>query len=302
MTTMRSDECNEIATALAKAQGAMKNAEMNKTNPHYRSRYADLASVIDAVRTPLASNGIGYTQTMVLDPRSGLLLVTTLMHTSGQWIATEYPLPQNAKPQEFGSVLTYARRYSLSCITGNASDEDDDANAGNAAARKPIPVAVDTMRPIGEAAAKVVENLNPQRSYAPGVDPKDVEFDWITFGQKIISVVKANGEGELHDDPMFARMEAEAPKVYKRMMAAIEKLRPKPAQPSRLPHPKDDPELYLKWLKETVAEIQTAQGLATFRNDQKSALKDAFPSDATAAMEVINARMEALSAREAEAQ
>jgi len=162
-------------------------------------------------------------------------------------------------------------------------------------------MAEDTMKPIGQAAAAVVAKLetvphDPVTGEVT-VSPKDVEFDWIKYGQTIIERVKENPA--IADDlPTFTRMEAEAPKVYKRMMAAIAKLRPKPieaeakeAPPQGQPLPKDDPELYLKWLKETVGCNNTTSGLGTFRAGQEPLLKDAFPSDAERAMEIINARM-----------
>jgi hypothetical protein len=122
---------NELAAALAKAQGSMENATMNRVNPHFKSKYADLASVLDAVRKPLSENGLAVVQAI----HDGNLK-TILMHTSGQWVESLYPLPAAARPQEMGSALTYARRYSLSAITGIAADEDDDANAAESSKQR----------------------------------------------------------------------------------------------------------------------------------------------------------------------
>lgn len=124
---MRSENIGDLTTALAKAQGAMTAAVFNRTNPHFKSKYADLASVIDAVREPLSANGLAYTHAIEIRP-GGLVLLTTLHHKD-QWVSCEYPLPTGAKPQEFGSALTYAKRYSLSMLCGIAADDDDDANA-----------------------------------------------------------------------------------------------------------------------------------------------------------------------------
>jgi hypothetical protein len=122
---MQSENTADLSAALAKAQAAMQAAKFDKTNPHFKNKYASLAAVIDAVRKPLADNGLCYTQTTEIR-EGGLVLVTTLRH-GGQWVASEYPLPTAAKPQELGSALTYARRYSLSAIACIAADEDDDA-------------------------------------------------------------------------------------------------------------------------------------------------------------------------------
>src|SRR5688572_27504037 len=83
MTT--SESINEIATALAKAQGEMSGAVKDAANPFFKSKYADLASVWDACRTPLATNGLAVVQSPeVVDGR--VSLETLLLHTSGQWI------------------------------------------------------------------------------------------------------------------------------------------------------------------------------------------------------------------------
>ena len=123
---MQSEQINELTAALAKAQGAMKNATLNRINPHFKSRYADLASVLDAIRGPLANNGLAITQ--VTEIRDGAFVLRTMLnHVSGQWVASDYPLPSGAKPQEMGSALTYARRYSLSALISISADDDDDA-------------------------------------------------------------------------------------------------------------------------------------------------------------------------------
>jgi hypothetical protein len=112
----------------------MENAVMNRTNPHFKSRYADLGSILDAVRPALSANGLSVTQPIQITEH-GLVLATILMHRSGQYIRAEYPLPSTPNQQQMGSALTYARRYSLAAIVSNAFDEDDDGNdavhAGN---------------------------------------------------------------------------------------------------------------------------------------------------------------------------
>lgn len=125
---MQSEQINELAGALAKAQGTMANATMNKTNPHFKSKYADLASVLDAIRGPLSANGLSVVQIKEITER-GLVLKTMLMHSSGQFITSEYPLPATQRPHEMGSALTYARRYSIAALICNSADEDDDGNA-----------------------------------------------------------------------------------------------------------------------------------------------------------------------------
>jgi len=130
-----SDSIKEIATALAKAQAVMAGARKDATNPHFRSKYADLASVWEACRTPLATNGISVIQMTEPSEKDEIIVDTRLMHTSGEWIEGRLTLPvSKADAQGYGSALTYARRYGLSAAVGIAP-EDDDGNA--AAAAKP---------------------------------------------------------------------------------------------------------------------------------------------------------------------
>jgi hypothetical protein len=131
-----SEQLNEIAGALAKAQAAMKNAPLNKVNPHFKSKYADLAGIRDAVTPSLSANGIAVVQGI-----DGSTVLTRLMHSSGQWVESECAIPPLQDMQKMGGAITYARRYSLSAICGIAADEDDD---GNSVAHAPVsrPVAV----------------------------------------------------------------------------------------------------------------------------------------------------------------
>lgn len=124
-----SDQVNELYTALSKAQAEMDHATKDSTNPHFKSKYADLASVLDACASALSKHGLIKTQTLFYEDERQYL-VTRIGHTSGQWIQSVAYLPQCARPQEFGSLLTYLRRYSLSAICGIAQ-EDDDANEAN---------------------------------------------------------------------------------------------------------------------------------------------------------------------------
>lgn len=124
----RSEQINELAAALAKAQGQMRPASKNTVNPHFRNRYADLASVVDALREPLSANGLSYTQ-LVGHAEGSVLVETVLMHSSGQWLSSELALrPAKADAQGVASAITYGRRYSLQAIAGLASDDDDDGN------------------------------------------------------------------------------------------------------------------------------------------------------------------------------
>lgn len=143
-----SDTINELATALAKAQAEMKNAKLNKVNPHFKSRYADLAEIRDTVTPALTKNGIAVAHGLSPADGGGIVVTTRLIHSSGQWIESGFPIAYD-KPQTMGSAITYGRRYNLSAITNIAADDDDDANAANdkpAAAPANIPINAEQFR------------------------------------------------------------------------------------------------------------------------------------------------------------
>lgn len=128
-----SEQLNELAAALAKAQGVIRGAAKDTVNPHFKSRYADLAAVWEACREALSANGLAVIQTPQMTGEN-IVLVTKLVHASGQWVEARYPVwPVQNTPQGYGSALTYARRYSLAAMVGVApADEDDDGNAASA--------------------------------------------------------------------------------------------------------------------------------------------------------------------------
>lgn len=130
-------EPSKLAEALAKAQLKIQPPKKNrdvdfldKNGRRVKYSYADLADLIEAVK-PLHDNGISYFHQMEISEHHGIILKTTIRHSSGEELSTYYPLPDPTamKPQEFGSSLTYGRRYSLSLLVGVASEEDDDGAA-----------------------------------------------------------------------------------------------------------------------------------------------------------------------------
>lgn len=132
----KSDSISNLAAALAKAQPKIEGATKDKTNPHFKSKYADLGSVAEAIAAPLAANGLSYVQTSH-DRESAAAIETIILHTSGEWLGcgvVSVPVSKG-DAQGFGSALTYARRYSLSAAFG-VVPEDDDGNAASKA--KPV--------------------------------------------------------------------------------------------------------------------------------------------------------------------
>lgn len=129
-------ETSKIAAAFVKAQKEFEPASKDKTNPHFRSKYADLAVCVEAVRDALNNNGIALMQP-THDCEGGVKVETLFIHESGQTLSGGHLFVPAAKhdAQGYGSALTYARRYSLLAACGIAP-EDDDGNAATASAPK----------------------------------------------------------------------------------------------------------------------------------------------------------------------
>lgn len=135
-----SPQLDQIATALAKAQGLTKHPRKTKvakfalkSGEKYQYNYADLVDVLDAMKEPFAQNGLSIIQMPYVDrsnPQGTCIgIVTRIMHASGQWIEGSLAMPvTDAKPQSIGSAITYGRRYMLAPLAGIAADEDDDGN------------------------------------------------------------------------------------------------------------------------------------------------------------------------------
>lgn len=124
----RSEEIHELAAALSKAQGEFKIAGLTKENPFFKSKYADLAEIITSSRAALSKNGLCVVQPPVLNEDGANILVTTLLHSSGQWMSSKMRIiPPKADVQSLGSYMTYLRRYAYASLVGVvASDGDDD--------------------------------------------------------------------------------------------------------------------------------------------------------------------------------
>ncbi len=121
-----------IAAALAAAQGEIHNAPKDTANPHFKSHYADLASVRDAVTPALSKNKIAVSQQVLTRADGTVGVRTLLLHASGEYLGSRaWCRPAQPGPQPLGSVITYLRRYMLAAAVGVAQ-EDDDGNVGQA--------------------------------------------------------------------------------------------------------------------------------------------------------------------------
>ena len=125
-----SDSIKQIAEALVSAQKEIKFAVKDSTNPHFKSKYANINSVIDAVKSPLNNNNIAILQSLSPSDDGKLHLTTRLIHSSGEWIEDTAVCPlQKQDCQGLGSAVSYIRRYSLSAFLSLYSDTDDDGQS-----------------------------------------------------------------------------------------------------------------------------------------------------------------------------
>jgi hypothetical protein len=212
----QSDDIKELATALAKAQGQFEHAKKDSDNPFFRTKYADLAAVYNASRAKLAENGLAVTQVTEFSP-DGITLVTTLLHSSGQWMRSWYPV-RPAKPndpQALGSTITYARRYAYCAMIGVAAEGEDDD--GNAASERTLPHDSDR-QPVQEEQSRLESYNAAKAKYA--IEPKvmiDGSRDYDVFATELEQAIfKA---GSMNEVSMYKKANAKT-------LNAMEKDRP----------------------------------------------------------------------------
>jgi len=191
---MRTSEAiDKIAESLAKAQGVMTNPEKNKTvkvrtrsGDSYGFAYADLAAVIDAIKKPLSDNGIAFAQALSQDENGKFRLVTTFLHSSGQFISSTTPLLIGGDGnQDFGSSLTFMKRYALAALAGIAPDSDDDANTadGNEAKIEDVPAKKSPIKPIEAPVWKPPTNVPVSKNAAS-------LMDWVGWGTTFSQAIR----------------------------------------------------------------------------------------------------------------
>jgi hypothetical protein len=167
-----SESVKEIAAALNKAQGEMEGAKKDSENGHFKSKYADLASVWDAVRGPFSKHGLSVVQSpRLVMSQDGPVLVeleTMVLHTSGEWMRDVLSVPVS-KPDAHGvgSAITYGRRFSLSAFAGVAP-EDDDANSAAGVGISDAPRSTSLPNGAGEVARVRVLGVLPKPTTTGG--------------------------------------------------------------------------------------------------------------------------------------
>ena len=172
---------DNLINALVKAYSEITSAEFDKVNPHFKSKYASLESVIKAVKPSLVKNGILYRQVSKYTENG--ICIETIFHGHGAELPTgEIFLPVDKRTaQGFGSALTYARRYSLSLACGIGSEEDDDGNqAEKEVGKKSVPKKTP------------VKKAEPVKEEAPVEKEQEKNSDWSeVFVEGFVGIMKA---------------------------------------------------------------------------------------------------------------
>ncbi len=136
----QSPNINELATALALAQGQYDQVSVNRTNPYFQTKYADLDTIMQSVRKTLAKNNLSFIQQIRINAEGMTILHTRLMHGSGQWIESRCRIvPSKNDDQTYGSTLTYQKRHAAMTLLGVTYSEDrldDDAEISMIGSRK----------------------------------------------------------------------------------------------------------------------------------------------------------------------
>lgn len=191
---MMTDKIDQLSAALVAAQAEMPKVRKEADNPFFKSKYADLASIVSTASPILAKHGLAVSQFVAHDEDRNTMM-TYLLHSSGQHIAHEMllMLPKD-DPQGQGSAITYARRYAYQAVIGMVTDEDDD---GNKASRPKAPRKAQavTQEEDGPVSAENAEALRERCA---------------TLGLEVVEVVKLGTSGRTTDPGQVLRSEVRA--------------------------------------------------------------------------------------------
>lgn len=193
-----SEQLDQFALAMSKAQGKMKRAAKDSNNPFFKSKYADLSSVSDAIKEVFEENRIAIFQ-RTEDTPDRVTVCTKLVHESGQWIMSKNSMPafitekadkydkssnvMITRPmncQEVGSVITYLRRFQLSALAGVCPEDDD----GNAVSGRSAPTQQSTpiqkiSKPLAEALIKKLDQAPKCKENIKAWLEKQGVMDWL---------------------------------------------------------------------------------------------------------------------------
>ena len=166
----------KIASALHQVQGQL--TAVSRSSEGYNYKFADLASCWDSVRQPMADAGLALIQTTYVTAEGENVLVTTLLHMSGEWISGELLVrPVKADPQSLGSSLSYARRYGMMGMLGISASDDDGAAASKPAPKRELLQSMKQQPAAREPNTKLRERHKAlwSKCLKAGIDPRELE-------------------------------------------------------------------------------------------------------------------------------
>ena len=188
---LKSEQVNELAAALAKAQGQIEGAKKSSSNPFFKSKYADLAECWNTCREALTANEISVIQMPEEINENGRLNITTMLaHSSGQYISSTLTMTvTKLDPQAIGSAITYGRRYALAAMVGLAQEDDDGEKAmarQEKKDKKPVESPINITSVSENGAVRFINGVQCQIQDKNG-DWHDVEFLKIEVLEKLLN-------------------------------------------------------------------------------------------------------------------
>lgn len=188
---LKSEQINELAAALAKAQGQIEGAKKSSSNPFFKSKYADLAECWNTCREALTANEISVIQMPEEINENGRLNITTMLaHSSGQYISSTLTMTvTKLDPQAIGSAITYGRRYALAAMVGLAQEDDDGEKAmarQEKKDKKPVESPINITSVSENGAVRFINGVQCQLQDKNG-DWHDVEFLKIEVLEKLLN-------------------------------------------------------------------------------------------------------------------
>lgn len=188
---LKSEQVNELAAALAKAQGQLEGAKKSSNNPFFKSKYADLAECWNTCREALTANEISVIQMPEEINENGRLNITTMLaHSSGQYISSTLTMTvTKLDPQAIGSAITYGRRYALAAMVGLAQEDDDGEKAmarQEKKDKKPVESPINITSVSENGAVRFINGVQCQIQDKNG-DWHDVEFLKIEVLEKLLN-------------------------------------------------------------------------------------------------------------------
>lgn len=204
-TFTQSEHVGELITALAKAQAEFTPAIKDSNNPFFKSKYADLAANLNAVRPALNRNGIAIIQADSSDLSRGAAIVRTSLHCGEQWLAVEAEAPAldnsgNINVQTIGSAWTYLRRYTLQALCGLAS-EDDDGNILSGGTGKVTPASVAKPHQNSSAPPDFEPDLPSENVSKPSASPQTKTTAQPPTGQPAAAQGASQCQGDVEFSP-----------------------------------------------------------------------------------------------------